>query len=107
MLKSFKPIMPMHHRRFTLIEMANVILIFGMIAAVAAPKMFDTAKTAEQNSSHQQLAILRNAIKTDRATEGVYPIANALPACSAPLLNGPFPKPMIGSIREKQRYITT
>ncbi len=86
---------------FSLIEMVIVILILGIIAAVAAPKMFDTAKTAEQNSTHQQLAILRNAIEMYRARDGVYPESNALPTALQAMLNGPFPSPNIGSVRGK------
>lgn len=86
---------------FSLIEMVIVILILGIIAAVAAPKMFDTAKTAEQNSTRQQLAVLRNAIEMARIRDGVYPAADQLPTVLAPMLNGPFPKPNIGSVRNK------
>ena len=58
---------------FSLIEMVIVILILGIIAAVAAPRMFDTATTAEQNTTRQQLAVLRNAIEMYRARSGIYP----------------------------------
>ncbi|MGV3485878.1 MAG: prepilin-type N-terminal cleavage/methylation domain-containing protein [Planctomycetaceae bacterium] len=94
---------------FSLIEMVIVILILGIIAAVAAPKMFDTAKTAEQNSTRQQLAVLRNAIEMARIRDGVYPAADQLPTVLAPMLNGPFPKPNMGSVRNKAgvHYDTT
>ena len=58
---------------FSLIEMVIVILILGIIAAVAAPRMFDTATTAEENTTRQQLAVLRNAIEMYRARSGAYP----------------------------------
>jgi general secretion pathway protein G len=86
---------------FSLIEMVIVILILGIIAAVAAPKMFDTAKTAEQNSTRQQLAVLRNALEMYRARDGVYPLANTLPTALGPMLNGPFPAPSMGAVRGK------
>ena len=86
---------------FSLIEMVIVILILGIIAAVAAPKMFDTAKTAEENSTRQQLAVLRNAIEMYRARDGVYPLVNMLPTAMNPMLNGPFPAPKIGTVRGK------
>ena len=86
---------------FSLIEMVIVILILGIIAAVAAPKMFDTAKTAEQNSTRQQLAVLRNAIEMYRARDGVYPLVNTLTTGLAPMLNGPFPTPNMGTVRGK------
>ena len=86
---------------FSLIEMVIVILILGIIAAVAAPKMFDTAKTAEENSTRQQLAVLRNAIEMYRARDGVYPLTSALPTGMTPMLNGPFPAPKMGTVRGK------
>ncbi len=90
---------PIQRSGFSLIEMVIVILILGIVAAVAAPKMFDTAKTAEENSTRQQLAILRNAIEMYRARDGVYPLVNALPARMAEMLNGPFPSPSMGTVR--------
>ncbi len=82
---------------FSLIEMVIVILILGIIAAVAAPRMFDTATTAEENTTRQQLQVLRNAIEMARARDGVYP--TDLPTTMASLLNGPFPAPTVGSHR--------
>ena len=88
---------------FTLIEMVIVILILGIIAAVAAPRMFNTASTAEENSTRQQLAVLRNAIEMYRARSGVYPPKDKLEEAMTLMLNGPFPAPSIGSVREDHR----
>jgi len=84
---------------FSLIEMVIVILILGIIAAVAAPRMFDTAATAEENTTRQQLGVMRNAIEMYRARAGFYPLVNNLPEAMASMLNGPFPAPTIGSVR--------
>jgi general secretion pathway protein G len=84
---------------FSLIEMVIVILILGIIAAVAAPRMFDTATTAEENTTRQQLQVLRNAIEMYRARDGVYPESNDLPRAMLTMLNGPFPAPSVGSHR--------
>ncbi len=84
---------------FSLIEMVIVILILGIIAAVAAPRMFDTASTAEENTTRQQLAVLRNAIEMHRAQNGSYPANGNLVTDMQALLNGPFPAPSIGSVR--------
>lgn len=89
-----------HQRKgFSLIEMVIVILILGIIAAVAAPRMFDTATAAEENTTRQQLAVLRNAIEMYRARSGAYPATNHLPLAMEGMLNGPFPAPSIGSVR--------
>lgn len=85
---------------FSLIEMVIVILILGIIAAVAAPRMFDTATTAEQNTTRQQLAVLRNAIEMYRARSGIYPKIGALTVAMEGMLNGPFPAPSIGDVRD-------
>ena len=85
---------------FSLIEMVIVILILGIIAAVAAPRMFDTAATAEENTTRQQLGVMRNAIEMYRARSGIYPLTNKLPEAMASMLNGPFPAPTIGSVRD-------
>ena len=84
---------------FSLIEMVIVILILGIIAAVAAPRMFDTATTAEENTTRQQLAVLRNAVEMYRARSGIYPAAGELPNAMSSMLNGPFPSPSIGTAR--------
>ncbi|TWU49791.1 type II secretion system protein [Rubripirellula reticaptiva] len=84
---------------FSLIEMVIVILIMGIIAAVAAPRMFDTAKSAEENTTRQQLAVMRNAIEMYRARNATYPAVNDLPNAMATMLNGPFPTPMVGTAR--------
>ncbi len=86
-------------KAFSLIEMVIVILILGIVAAVAAPRMFDTATTAEENTTRQQLAVLRNAIEMYRARAGFYPPVNLLPEAVGPMLNGPFPAPSVGTAR--------
>jgi general secretion pathway protein G len=99
--KKAEPIMKHHLRKgVSLIEMVIVILILGIIAAVAAPRMLGTATTAEQNTTRQQLAVLRNAIEMYRARSGIYPPINSLPEAMSAMLNGPFPAPSIGSARD-------
>ncbi|MCD0461780.1 type II secretion system protein [Roseiconus lacunae] len=83
---------------FTLIEMVIVILILGVIAAVAAPRMFTTAEQAEINTTRQQLAVMRNAIEMYRAQTGRYPGDGELATAMEEMLNGPFPAPSIGSV---------
>ena len=86
---------------FSLIEMVIVILILGIIAAVTAPRMFDTASKAEKNSTKQQLSILRNAIEMYRAEAGFYPPNGELETALQLALNGPFPVPQFGNAKNK------
>ena len=48
---------------FTLIELVVVILILGILAGVAAPRLFDTAGQANENSARTTLTIVRDAIE--------------------------------------------
>lgn len=47
---------------FTLVELVVVILILGILAGVAAPKLFDTSGKATDNGLRQTLKVVRNAI---------------------------------------------
>lgn len=50
-----------------------MVLVLGIIASVAAPKMFDTAETARENSARQNLGILRDAIDNYRLQNDQWP----------------------------------
>ena len=55
---------------FTLVELVVVILILGILAAVAAPKLLSTAGTAKDNGLRQTLSIIRDAIEMYAAENG-------------------------------------
>ena len=83
---------------FTLIELVIVVLVLGIIAAVAAPKLFDVTTDARENGTRQSLTTIRNAIELYRATSGVYPPASTLAtSLRASLQGGTFPSPQVGS----------
>ena len=90
------PLRQRTRRGFTLVELVVVVLILGILAAVAAPKMFDTASAARENGSKQSLSVLRDAIELYKAQNGSYPAASSLTTDLQPFLKGPFPAPQIG-----------
>jgi general secretion pathway protein G len=82
---------------FTLVELVVVVLIIGIIAAVAAPRMFDTAGDARQNSTRQSLTVLRNSIELYKSQNSTYPPAATLAIALKPYLKGTFPAVQIGA----------
>jgi prepilin-type N-terminal cleavage/methylation domain-containing protein len=66
-------------RGFTLIELVVVVLILGILAAVALPKFVGQSDSAKLNGTLQSLTVLRTAIDTYRVNYGSYPTAANLP----------------------------
>ena len=66
---------------FTLVELVVVVMILGILAAVAAPKFLDTSATATDNGLKQSLGIVRDAIELYAADHGAaLPGADGKPA---------------------------
>ena len=60
-------------RGFTLVELVVVVLIMGIIAAIALPKMATSTATAKTNSAKTSVAVIRDAIELYKADNGAYP----------------------------------
>lgn len=85
------------HAGFTLIELVVVVMILGILAAVAAPKLLNTSKTAADNGLKQTLGVVRDAIERYAAEHGGSLPGDAateadLKADLLPYLRGGFPK---------------
>src|ERR1700750_1120739 len=55
---------------FTLIELVVVVMILGILAAVAAPKLLGTSSTASDNGLKETLGVVRDAIERFTAEHG-------------------------------------
>jgi general secretion pathway protein G len=100
-------------RGFTLIELVVVVLVMGILAAVAAPKMFDTASNAKINTTRQSLVVVRDAIELYKAQNGAYPgeagSGSDLQNDLSTFLKGPFPKSAVPGAAggADVRYVTS
>jgi general secretion pathway protein G len=65
------------NKGFTLVELVVVVMILGILAAVAAPKVMGTSAKAKDNGVKQTLGVIRDAIERYAAEHG-----GALPGAS-------------------------
>ena len=62
---------------FTLIELVVVVMILGILAAIAAPRLLGASNQAFDNGARQSLSVVRNAIDKYAAEHaGVLPGAD-------------------------------
>jgi len=86
---------------FTLVELVVVVMILGILVAIALPRIVNISGEAADNAARLSLKALRDAI-AQYATRngGEYPTdesGDEFKAAVTPLLRGPFPKCPVGS----------
>jgi len=85
---------------FTLVELVVVVMVLGIVAAIAAPRLLSTADSALENSARQSLGVVRDAIDKFAAENDALPGADGsdatLKSDLLPYLRGSFPRCPIG-----------
>jgi general secretion pathway protein G len=77
---------------FSLVELVVVVLIIGILAAVAAPRMFNTAGDARDSATRASLGVIRDSIELYRSQNGSYPPAATFATALRPFISGQFPR---------------
>jgi general secretion pathway protein G len=82
---------------FTLIELVVVVMILGILAAVAAPKLLNTSGTAADNALKQTLGVVRDAIERYAAEHSGSLPPDMPTLVTQNYIRGAFPKCPVGT----------
>lgn len=86
---------------FTLIELVIVLILIGIIAAVAVPKFMDLQEEAKKNAVKGAVASVRSAINIYYANAAIKNKTTKYPSdvtILKSIFNGPFPKNPINNL---------
>ncbi len=92
---------------FTLVELVIVVMIVGILVAIAAPKFLDVSATVTDHGLRQTLSVVRDATEKYLAEHGgALPGADADPLTFrtdlAPYLQDKFPRCPVGPARNSK-----
>jgi general secretion pathway protein G len=98
-------------KAFTLVEMVVVIVILGILAAIAVPKLINTSGVATDNGLKQSLSIVRDAIDYYASQNaGAYPGVDGSETTFKdnlkPYIRGSFPKSPVGTKDDTVKVVT-
>lgn len=65
--------MRLRHRAFSLVEILIVVMIIGILAAIAVPKLANASQVARENSLKDNLRILRTSLNVYKSQHALYP----------------------------------
>jgi len=86
---------------FTLVELVVVVMILGILVAIALPRIINVSGNATDHAARASLKSIRDAISQHASRNGgEYPTDqsdDAFKEAVTPLLRGPFPKCPVGS----------
>jgi prepilin-type N-terminal cleavage/methylation domain-containing protein len=94
-----------NRRGFTLFELVVVVMILGILASIAVPRMLDTSAQATENTARKSLGVIRTAIDQYAAEKnGKWPGADGQEATFKSDLTGylrgsDFPKCPVGDAK--------
>lgn len=93
---------------FTLVELVVVVVIIGILAAVAAPRFLNKTDAAKAQVTLQKAAAMRSAIEILRADTGSYPTSDtALDTALEAYIRGGVPSVDFKSLSGAKVHVIT
>ncbi|WP_324172201.1 type II secretion system protein [Sulfurimonas sp.] len=71
------------HNAFTMIELIFVVIVLGILSAIALPKFASTKRSADIASGRADISVIRAAIVSERQTQLVKGVNTYIPNLSA------------------------